>query len=964
MCLKPTTITTTTPPSTSLATDDTPVTHSPLSDARPQAPRSPTLDVVQSPTQPTSTSLQSQVRLAITPLEKAPAPETSGRAATHKALTDWKNELKDQKEFKSQVDQLWNVLTVADYVEKSGRGGEAKYAFRFGAAQAVEQFRLQNPHLNLTDTAVHRVQAFIGKHAVLHSDIGEAYGRIQGGNPKAFRDWFHSFAGTVSLLGARAGDQASPKLDAPKQQQLLKAELMRGQLQATYTPDDADRLGRPLSPIVREGYGRGVKTGLWMAAAAVRTDQLKASLGTQLNKFEVYPVNHAFTYKGTVPTIATTVPTTLAGVRSVYIAPLGVQVVLKEAVDKDIHGFLGGRGLRSSASECADVCAQRMVEKIGAGDIAAALKTLDKAFDGVNAKAVKEVLGQVELMPNTLIAPASVDTLTASSPQQREALAHAYAQCVGADVEGLPFYVRQNLDVVRNLIGEIGTFGESGMPATVCGMLTDALQRASGLVSEARFMMSDDKEITQQRAQESLGQKHRQLSHEEAIGLGPAWHRSHERSLEQLASEGELRQRVIDEPLPQSSLHMERFYQAMQDIHHVVRFQNDWSGRAPAFDDAVAGLMLDGRPVRTDDSGPGLSRSQAEALRPNLTVERAPHALAMLDQIRMSLPDLQPETVGYLQGAYYETPDVLKASSEAQEPVRCDTVDDTRLADMDMIVMEPHPNNAAETRIQAHDPVALIENLFALKPEHARTLVMDVTLNHLGEDQISEVLRVAKPHIESGKLNLVLLQSGTKFFQNGMDLVNIGTAAIFNKAEAWGDFRDAMARNRMSVPKDDEGYIASLLSAGNKQASMDYLDKVRENTALLRSELDKQIPLGHTKENAYEVCVNTDAKTVYIAFKPTPAYLAKVLQRDPSAATTWEERAGINRDDYKNTFRPAFGDMATVDRSSFGFNVTNFGECGDTVRITLGIEEPGLLENYAQRVVEVGEQLYARAFST
>jgi len=65
---------------------------------------------------------------------------------------------------------------------------------------------------------------------------------------------------------------------------------------------------------------------------------------------------------------------------------------------------------------------------------------------------------------------------------------------------------------------------------------------------------------------------------------------------------------------------------------------------------------------------------------------------------------------------------------------------------------------------------------------------------------------------------------------------------------------------------------------------------------------------------------------------------------------------------YHARLRPAFRDLAAIDRSSFRFNIANFGECGETGRITPGIEEPVLLQEYARRILELGAELHAEAF--
>ncbi|WP_156909210.1 hypothetical protein [Ottowia thiooxydans] len=781
----------------------------------------------------------------------------------------------------------------------SAQGLQRDHAWMAELDQLLATILARNNSVPVPANAVSFAIAPAPTAALLHSNIHESFGVVESAtdHAKAFRNWFHSFANTLSLLGSRAGNVQGFQIASPRYQKLLKAELMRGQLQATYSRNDADRLERSRSPLVREGYGRAVRTGLWMAAAEVRTEQIRKLLGEssdELNKFVVYPVSRAFEYPGLTLTLLSSLDALdLAGLESVYIEPLRIQLILKTKVTLPvIDGHFGRRGLRASPSECAEICAEAMVRKICEGDIPGALESLNAAFHDEAAEAVKSGLSKTQWAPNTLIVPKGVDPLMGSSIEQTQLLKAAYEKCVAPGTEGLPFFLRQNIQVVRNLIGDIQKFGRPSMPAMVCADLTEALQTVSELVFQAGFMS------------------------------GPRLN-------------------------PQaSSLHMERLYQAMQEIHRIIHFQNDWAGRTTRLDDAVASLLL-GISVVT---GVGLSRGEACALQEFLAVERAPHALAMLDQTHASLPG--QNSVAYLAGGYYETPGLFN------EPASYPFVTHPDLIEKDLIIIEPHPNNAAEPSVQPHDPVELIKHLFSDGVDHRRTVVMDVTLNHLGEEQISAALKAAKPHIESGRLNLILLQSGTKFVQNGMDLVNIGFAAVFNHKEHWVDFRTNMARNRMHVPNDDEGYIAHLLSTENHASSLAYLARVRKNTATLRATLEEKIAWGHETENAYEICINSDAKTVYISFRLTQAYLAKKL-RIEGAMVSPEERARINAQLYETRLCPAFRDLAVVDRSSFGFNITNFGECGETVRITPGVEEHALLKEYAMRIINTGALLYS-----
>lgn len=791
-----------------------------------------------------------------------------------------------------EVRTILEALEAAKYLAPKPMAATQKLVHP-SARGAVHELVAMNPRL-LSEEARDLAVALLDKGAVAKdSNIREAF--RESGAKDVFKTWFHGFSSTVNLLASRVHD--GKPLPPEQQQKLLKAELMRGQLQATYKSGDAGAFGRSLSPLVAEGYGRGVRTGLWMAVKDMHEKTLTAALPKgALKDFDVFPVNRAFRYLGKEPVIEKGIPATLKAGECIYIEELGVQLVPKSLyTDKaagrgEVDAHLGGLGLRNSPSECADILAAAMVGRIDANDPKGAIELLKPSLSATNSKQVQTALQKVELAPNTLLASAGTDPLTQSSEAQIRELREAYdglrALCAGKP--GMPFYFTQNFQVVKTLLGNLETLSVDSMPSATGGALTDALQRAA-------LALAEDV-------------------------LGEEW------------------------SVQRQAMNMEKFYQAMQDVHDVVRFQLAWTGSAPKLEDSIRALL-------------------PETMRAGATVASAPHALAMLDQVFQALPREQSEHTTYLKGAYYETAGVL-GLPDSVDPA--ETVGDPGLRTAGVIVMEPHPNNAALQSIVPHDPVALIENVLGHGRTEPVTLVMDVTLNHLGDAQIQRALETAKPYIDSGVLNLVLLQSGTKFFQNGMDLASIGTAVVLNDKTHWTGFNGAMAETTQHVPEDDKGYIAKLLSEPNAEASRAYLDKVRANTALLRAALDREIPLGHAEDNAFEVCANTDRETVYIAFKPTDAYLRRIneeaakAQNQTTPALDHDRRSELNGGVYKKEVLRAFGDLTAVDRSSFGFNITNFGECGETVRITLGIEDAPLLATYASRLLALGRELHGR----
>lgn len=753
------------------------------------------------------------------------------------------------------------------------------YAFSHLAMDALEQLNVEVPGQK-------SLQQFAATQLHSHANIHDSFLASQAPDKHAYENWFHSFSNLLTLLPNR------PEIKSETKEKLLKNELMRFQMQATYSDSDSKRLDRQGSPIVLDGYGRGIKTGLWQMAKKHCETQLRDHRlpGGLDKKFNLFPASGPFVYTDTpepatgaqaqtyTPKIFKDICPEINQHDCVYIQALGVQLIkAPDTAEKGPQGgrissFMGGRGLRTSPSACAAICAREMVRLIDAGHPEEAMKVVTGAIK----TSVNPALGNVNLTPNSMLHLKGLDPLESGSPMQREALGTHFRQFFAhAAPDNAPFIVKQNIAVVRNLIdkGDVNELS-ADMPATFCASLSDSLQRANT-------------------------------------------------ALDALSALG-------DAQPEKRSKEMEKFYQALQGIHHELRFQSDLKGPAPSLEDAFKHLL-------------------PENIRANTQVMSAPHGLAMFDQIQQSLAPEDLHSAAYLHGAYYETPALFPGAQQA------DTVDSAALQDKKVIIMEPHPNNAAESSIVPHDPVKLIDNLFAHGRQQPCTLVMDVTLNHLGDQQIIDTIAAAKPHIEDGKLNLILLQSGTKFIQNGMDLVNIGVAAIINNQQGkWQSFNANMQQNAQSVPADDRGYIANMLSKNGPQLKS-YLDQVRGNTATLRADLASKLTTGGN--NAYELCANSDPSTVYIALKPKDSFIAAKLNKSETEITH-ADRSKVNQDLYKEKFLPAFGDLANVDRSSFGFNLSNFGECDTTVRVTLGVEDKAMLEHYANRIAAVGQQAF------
>jgi hypothetical protein len=602
---------------------------------------------------------------------------------------------------------------------------------------------------------------------------------------------------------------------------------------------------------------------------------------------------------------------------SIYIKSLGVQIVRLGGKQSDrqskgealqtINRQMGGAGMRTAPGVAAGMVANRMAQMVSSKDNPESLlidqirNTPPRLDDGLHRSKrgpIPALLSSTSRADSAMVVPRErgvsfVDQLTRSSDAQTQALASSYEKFL--DIGGSAAHNTQLPGA-----SEDTPFAISQNVAIVKNLM----QRAGATRFDGNIPSTVTATLTD--SLDSAAETMRRLN-------------------DASVTMSKLDPSAIPPDLTAKVSHLtESLYQKMQDIHHAARFIGDWTHVGSAeteLQTAVKKLL-------------------PESVQADARVIASQHALTAINDVRQSLSTHSEPHAAILRGAYYETPELFPRHSQV------DGVGDPSLQSHNLIVMEPHPNNAALDQIAPHDPVALIDNVFANKRSEPCTIVMDVTLNHLSDPEIQQALGKAKPYIDDGRLNLVLVQSGTKFMQNGMDLVGMGVTTVLNKGARWKDFNARMNDGAQPPAQDDMRYIANMLDANGPELAS-YLNKIRGNTSALRGMLETE--LNGQQNAAFELCASTDSNTVYIAIKPTDAALAKRLGK-PVSALSQEDRTRGNQALYKERFLPAFKDLAATDRTSFGFNNTNFGECGPTVRITPGVEDRALLKQYAAKI--------------
>lgn len=294
----------------------------------------------------------------------------------------------------------------------------------------------------------------------------------------------------------------------------------------------------------------------------------------------------------------------------------------------------------------------------------------------------------------------------------------------------------------------------------------------------------------------------------------------------------------------------------------------------------------------------------------------------------------------------------------------------------DLISIDIHPNDAAKHEMHQQQIPALIDALFSGAPKGYRcTLLVDITLNHLTElterpraaEQPAEevtaeqafgrlIMAKAKDHIDSGALNLVFIQSLTKFAQLGSDKHSGGLMFHYNRPEDWAEFNAAIAASTGVAPDPGiQAYFKALFAFTEKE-QVRYLKKVRENTRFVYKGLRDEFKRLDIPEHAISIAVNDDPSTCYVAFH-YEEFAAKVF--GIGAPDLGEQTQKLNADVLNraiSTLMQQLGLPVSM-RMSFGFPISNLGDTGKTIRLTVGVEEQAMLEQYVQVITFVNAKL-------
>jgi hypothetical protein len=221
---------------------------------------------------------------------------------------------------------------------------------------------------------------------------------------------------------------------------------------------------------------------------------------------------------------------------------------------------------------------------------------------------------------------------------------------------------------------------------------------------------------------------------------------------------------------------------------------------------------------------------------------------------------------------YFEATALMsRMSNEPHTPVvkGLFSLDQVQLESTDVIVIDFHPNNAMSDIIQQHRIAQWLSRNVALlvKP---LTIIIDVTINRLDDQEIRDTIQVLHSHENARWLNIALIQSLTKFAQLGSDILSGGVFTIINRREGmWVDFNNNIAVDLQvrALPDHAQQYFCFHLDRLRLSAAP-YFNLVQQNTNFLfdfAKDLCDKLPLN-INYKAMRLQVKADDENCYIAF--------------------------------------------------------------------------------------------------
>ncbi|MBP6103558.1 MAG: hypothetical protein KA508_00585 [Gammaproteobacteria bacterium] len=252
---------------------------------------------------------------------------------------------------------------------------------------------------------------------------------------------------------------------------------------------------------------------------------------------------------------------------------------------------------------------------------------------------------------------------------------------------------------------------------------------------------------------------------------------------------------------------------------------------------------------------------------PVQNVSLTSYAMRAFVRVLQTLAPEYPVKIAATNQSYYELLENFDRLATLDHTLNLIRHVDEISSDMDLIFLELHPNNVLESKQFSHDPQELIKRIVAWNDGKYRTLVVDVTLNALNDEEVKNFLVSARSLINKGYLNVVLIQSLTKFAQLGLDKRSAGLIVLMNNGDHWADanlkFRDISLKEVVDPAIDS---FFSFFCQFNDCQLKEYIQSINRNVRFVYKEVLKSLDhLEVLDRDRFSITMSSDPKSCYVA---------------------------------------------------------------------------------------------------
>ncbi|MFA6036900.1 MAG: hypothetical protein WC748_02105 [Legionellales bacterium] len=267
--------------------------------------------------------------------------------------------------------------------------------------------------------------------------------------------------------------------------------------------------------------------------------------------------------------------------------------------------------------------------------------------------------------------------------------------------------------------------------------------------------------------------------------------------------------------------------------------------------------------------------------------------------------------------------------------------------DSDVIFLEPHPNNFVESKQFQHDVIAVIDSLNEnLKSPKRITVVLDVTLNSINDDYIKSLLYSAASLIKDGRLNIILIQSLTKFQQLGLDKRSAGLLIAINQPEKWSDFNNKIEDTGKQERADHSTlkYFSSFYIY--PELPKLYMQNINDGVNRLYNRIIDKINGFVSSRNFLNITTSTDGGSCYVSLNFNNLF-AKI---DSNFDFNMYDAEKFAEHFIEYFIVPTCKAMRLPisQRMSIGFPLSSINYANTSLRFTVGLENNDALNDYAE----------------